>query len=110
MPDLTWQVKVLRELLEEAENRLNEQAEVVQLGGPCIANTRGGHFVFVHRFATGLDGDTHYYMLDGIVYPVFKNGRYRECEERDEDIVFIARNLTDEEILKFQRYGVLPKF
>lgn len=109
MSDLKWQVRALRELLAEAERRLNEQDESVQIGGPCVATTRSGHSVFVHRFAPGVDGDTHYYWNDGIIFPVWKNGRYRENEERDEDIVSIQRDLTDDEILRFQCFGVLPK-
>ena len=112
MPDLTWQVKVLRELLAEAEKRMNEQAKAdepsFQLWSPCIAKTRCGETVPVFRSFRQSNGDTHYYEIGAKVFRVKRNGRYYRTHETSSDIVDVVRLLSEKEIIDFQVHVIKP--
>lgn len=108
MSDLKLQLKVLRELLAEAEKRMNEQEvqTTVVLGSPCFAKTRRGETVLVWRI--GHCGDSYCYQRQEVAMSVKQNGHYYGGTELKEDVVEVVRLLTEKEILDFQMRGIKP--
>lgn len=111
MSDLKWQVKVLRELLAEAEKRMNEKESqangTVNITRACIAERRDGATVCLHRFAVG-SLDEFAYQIDDDFCAVNSAGRFHSNIKFDEDIVRVVRSLTEKEILEFQVNGIVP--
>lgn len=107
MSSLSEQVKVLRDMLAEAESRLIAQAEPntmsFQLWGPCVAETRGGETVIVWR--VGNSGHSYCYQINGTVYSVQESGHHVGEVRLKDDIVRIVRPLTEAEIITFQLFG-----
>ena len=100
--------KIIDELesLLNSENQEDEQPKPL-LTGPCIAKTRRGVVVSVHR---GCRIDYYFQYLIGYFFrTVSEDGKYRSDKTAHaSDIVEVVRPLTEQEVLDWQFRGIEP--